>query len=186
MTATTRSSIDRALAQPKRSKLLNPKGTLVAWWAPVKQDVVEDLAHDPHIAVRNVKKGNHEVTEALVKNDLLNITGEYVIDARVGSDARERPCVEFTLNEDGGKRFSEMTGSHLPDLQVIFHYRLGIIIDDVLYTAPLINSVIERRGEITGSFTNEEVRDMAMVLNCGSLPVKVRPVAASGAAEGGH
>ncbi len=162
--------IERALADPKRSKLLNAAGKLVAWWVPVKEEEAGSIANDSQIGVRKVKQGKAEVTEVLVKNDDLNITGAYLTDARSGADEKGRPCVNFTFNEEGGRRFGEMTGSHLPDEQTGFHYRLAIILDDVLYSAPQLNSIIYRNGEITGTFTKDTVTNLVNVLKAGSLP----------------
>jgi SecD/SecF fusion protein len=69
-----------------------------------------------------------------------------------------------------------LTGSHLPDEKGDFSYALGIILDGKLYSATRIMSTIRDRGEITGSFTHEQVDDLVRVLNAGSLPVKIRPV----------
>ena len=63
-----------------------------------------------------------------------------------------------------------MTSSHLPDIASGFTYKLGIVLDGQLYSAPSIQSTITNRGEITGSFTRQEVQDLVNVLNAGSLP----------------
>ena len=162
--------IDRALADPKQTKLLNAAGKLVAWWVPVKKEEAGNLSKDPEIAVRKVKQGKEITTEVLVLNDTMNITGGYLVDARPSSDEQGRPCVTFTFNDEGGKRFGEMTGSHLPDEQTGFHYKLAIILDDVLYSAPRLNGAIYNRGEISGNFTQEEVNNLVNVLKAGSLP----------------
>jgi preprotein translocase subunit SecD len=51
-----------------------------------------------------------------------------------------------------------------------FSRKLGIILDGFLVSAPAIRSTISGRGEITGSFSRQEVDDLVDVLNAGSLP----------------
>jgi SecD/SecF fusion protein len=54
--------------------------------------------------------------------------------------------------------------------------RRAIILDDEVYSAPSIRSMICDRGQITGSFTNEEVEFLERVINAGRLPAKIRAV----------
>jgi SecD/SecF fusion protein len=70
----------------------------------------------------------------------------------------------------------KLTGEHLPDDSTGLLYKLGIVIDGELFSAPAIQSKIGKEGEITGSFTEVEVSDLAAVLNAGSLPVRLRLV----------
>ncbi len=72
------------------------------------------------------------------------------------------------------QRFAKLTGSHLPEKATGFAYQLGIIVDGRLYSAPSIRSTISERGEITGTFTAEEVSDLADLLNAGRLPAQLR------------
>ncbi len=54
--------------------------------------------------------------------------------------------------------------------------RLAIVLDDTVYSAPVIQERISGgEAQITGSFTPEEASDLAIVLRAGSLsaPVKV-------------
>jgi len=69
-----------------------------------------------------------------------------------------------------------LTGDHLPDKSTGFSYKLGIILDGELQSAPSIRSVISNRGEITGTFTKQDVSDLADILNAGSLPMRLRLV----------
>ena len=84
--------------------------------------------------------------------------------------------MSFTFNDAGGELFGKLTGDHLPNDSTGLFYKLGIIIDGELFSAPTIRSKIGNPGEITGSFTEIEVSDLAAVLNAGSLPVRLRLV----------
>ena len=162
--------IERALDDTERTKFLDASGKLTAWWVPVKPGEESSIASYPEIALRKRMRGEREITEVLVVTDKYNVTGAYLVDARSSSDERGRPSVSFTFDDDGGERFGALTGEHLPDEQTGFTYKLGIILDDELYSAPQLNNTIYRRGEISGSFTSEEVEELVNVLKAGSLP----------------
>ena len=93
--------------------------------------------------------------EILVEKDIYNVTGAYLTRAEGGTDRKGQPCVNFMFNDAGGQLFGELTGSHLPDTSSGFTYKLGIVLDGQLYSAPSIQSTITNRGEITGSFTRQ-------------------------------
>ena len=114
------------------------------------------------------------MTEVLVVADSQNVTGASVTGTSVVGYQSIGPNVLFTLNNAGGKRLAKLTGDHLPDTASGTRYRLGIIVDGVLYSAPTIQSAISTRGEITGRFTNGEATEIAEMLNAGSLPVRLR------------
>jgi preprotein translocase subunit SecD len=74
--------------------------------------------------------------------------------------------VSFTFNADGGRKFAEFTQAHLQE-------PMAIVLDDVVYSAPVIRSRISSRGQIEGRFSSEEAADLAVVLRSGSLPIPV-------------
>jgi SecD/SecF fusion protein len=162
--------IERALADPSSQKILDSQRNLLAWWVPVKEGEERSFAGYSEIARRTRKVGQREITEILVEKDIYNVTGGYLTRAEVGTDQKGQPCVNFMFNNAGGQLFGELTGSHLPESVSGFTYKLGIILDGQLYSAPSIQSRISDRGEITGSFTRQEVQDLVNVLNAGSLP----------------
>ena len=102
--------------------------------------------------------------------DTYDVTGGYLTRAAAGTDEKGQPAVHFNFNSQGGELFGELTGSHLPDTASGFHYKLGIILDNELYSAPSIQSRIYDSGQISGSFTPKAVKDLVDVLNAGSLP----------------
>lgn len=167
--------IERARADTKRMKYLDASGKLKAWWVPVKTGQEKSVSSYPEIALRKRMKGEREVIEVLVVTDKYNVTGAYLVNARSDTD-KGQPSVSFTFNDMGGQRFGELTGDHLPDKQTGFTYKLAIILDDELYSAPQLNSRITRSGIITGRFKQEEVDDLVRVLKAGSLPVALSKV----------
>lgn len=96
------------------------------------------------------------------------LTGEALIDASVETDSLGRPQISFKLNADGGKIFGVITGENV-------NRNLAIVLDDKVYSAPVIRGRIPGgSGVITGSFSDEEARDLALVLKAGALPAPLK------------
>jgi preprotein translocase subunit SecD len=97
------------------------------------------------------------------------LTGEYLTDARVtiGSQYNE-PYVSLTFDSRGARLFEQITGANIKK-------RLAIVLDDIVNSAPVIQDRIAGgRAQITGRFTMEEARDLAIVLRAGALPAPVK------------
>jgi SecD/SecF fusion protein len=109
-------------------------------------------------------------TEALVVLDRFNVTGGFLTRALSSYDQNLQPCVNFSFNSAGSSLFGALTGANLPDPANQLTSRLGIVLDDVLLSAPTIRSAISSSGQITGSFKQEDVNFLVGVLNAGSLP----------------
>ena len=95
------------------------------------------------------------------------VTGEYLRDARLQFDEFGRPAVGFTFGGEGATRFGKLTGENVGN-------RLAIVLDGIIKSAPVIQERISSQGRITGSFTTEEAKDLALVLRSGALPVPVQ------------
>lgn len=171
-----KTSIERAMADPLAMQITDDQGHLLARWVPVKPSEVENLQDYADIAQRTPNKGDREVTEVLVMGDSYNLTGAYLTGAKAGIDRRGRPELQLTFNTKGGRLFSQLTGSHLPDKQSNLTYKLAIIINNKLYSAPLIVSKIYDQAQIVGSFTKQEVNDLVEMLDGGGLPARIRLV----------
>jgi preprotein translocase subunit SecD len=91
------------------------------------------------------------------------ITGRDLRTARTSLDQNNLPAVGFTLNQDGAQRFGRLTEQNL-------NRQLAIILDNRVFTAPVIQGRITDEGQITGSFTQQEASDLALVLRSGALP----------------
>lgn len=72
----------------------------------------------------------------------------------------------FGLNAQSGQIFGDRTDANVGQL-------MAIVVDGVVESAPRINERISTSGVISGRFTQEEARDLAIALNSGSLPVPV-------------
>jgi preprotein translocase subunit SecD len=95
------------------------------------------------------------------------LAGADLEDARVGRDERSMPAVNFSFNRFGARRFAELTGKNIGE-------RLAIVLDGKVMSAPVIQSRISGNGQITGRFTLQEARDLAVVLRAGALPAPVQ------------
>jgi len=95
------------------------------------------------------------------------VTGDKLSDARVDFDRQGRPVVAFAFNDEGAKIFGEVTGSNIGQ-------RLAIVLDQRVYSAPVVRSRIMGRGQIEGRFSPQEAADLAVVLRSGSLPIPVQ------------
>jgi len=94
------------------------------------------------------------------------VTGRDLRNARPSLDENNQPAVSFTLNNEGGRKFGQVTGENVGR-------RLAIILDGRVQSAPNIESRITTDGRITGSFTNEEVQNLSLILRSGALPAKL-------------
>ncbi|MBI3084706.1 MAG: protein translocase subunit SecD, partial [candidate division NC10 bacterium] len=98
------------------------------------------------------------------------ITGASLTDAKVQPDDQGGWLVAFTLDREGGKIFGDFTGANIGR-------QLAIVLDDTVYSAPVVRSRIGDRGQIEGSFTADSARDLAIVLRAGALPAPVKIIA---------
>ena len=99
------------------------------------------------------------------------MTGGMIADAQVtigqSVEYMGQPIVDLWTTDDGVRRFRTITGAHIGE-------RLAIVLDGAVYSAPTIQSkIMNGRSIITGSGTQEEAKDLAIVLRAGALPAKV-------------
>jgi preprotein translocase subunit SecD len=98
------------------------------------------------------------------------ITGEYLTDAKPNTSPLEGTVVEFTLNNEGGRRFQRETAKHVGDF-------MAIVLDNVVMgSPPRINSAIGTRGQITMGQGRDlqNAQDLSLVLKAGALPVPLK------------
>ena len=153
-----------AMAEKSRASTVRQDGKPLARWIrldPAKMQV------DDGMVTRPAGDG----LEVLAMIDPYNVTGGDL--SRVSpdlDDATLAPCVSFLLKSEGARRFGVLTSKNLPDPANGLESRLGIVLDDVLQSAPVIRSTITSSGQITGNFDQAEVDYLTEVLNAGSLP----------------
>jgi preprotein translocase subunit SecD len=97
------------------------------------------------------------------------MTGDVLEDARVSLDSQfHEPYVALEFDSIGAKLFEQITSQNVKK-------RLAIILDNNVYSAPVIQEKIAGgRAQITGRFTADEAKDLAIVLKAGALPAPVK------------
>ena len=123
-------------------------------------EVLYEAKEDPE--TRRIIKIPH-----LIKKRTL-LTGAHLTDARVQIDSQyNEPYVSITFDKKGGRDFARITEANVKK-------RLAIVLDNKVYSAPVIQEKITGgEARITGNFTTEEARDLAIVLRAGALPAPV-------------
>jgi preprotein translocase subunit SecD len=119
---------------------------------------------------RHVDRRTGAVSETpIVVEDKTVLTGDLLSDARMSINPQyNEPYVSIDFNAVGAKRFDQITAANVGR-------RLAIVLDDTVYSAPVIRERISGgSAQISGSFTEQEATDLAIVLRAGSLPAPVR------------
>jgi preprotein translocase subunit SecD len=124
---------------------------------PPGMQVVPGVSNDPR----------NPATEFYLVRDTAAVSGTDVRNARVSTDEYNRPAVAFTLTGEGSTKFSRVTAANVNRL-------LAIILDGQVRSAPVIQEAISTaEARITGTFTQQEVQDLALVLRSGALPASL-------------
>ncbi len=96
------------------------------------------------------------------------MTGEVLKNATVRFDNFNQPYVGLEFDPRGAKMFDRITAKNVKK-------RLAIILDNNVYSAPIIQERISGgSAQITGRFTENDARDLAIVLRAGALPAPVK------------
>ena len=119
--------------------------------------------------VNQQANGKTQIETYIVKKKPENgLAGDIIKTAGVMRGNLGEPQIDFTLTDEGAKRFGETTRENI-------NHKLAIVLDGELYSAPNIQSAIETgSGQITGSYTIETAMELANVLqNPLKAPLKI-------------
>jgi preprotein translocase subunit SecD len=98
------------------------------------------------------------------------VGGETLTDAGLGYDEYNRPEVTFKFNKLGAKKVGEVTRKNV-------NKRFAIVLDSEIISAPVIQTPITGgSGRITGDFSVEKARDLALLLRAGALPAPLNVI----------
>ncbi|MGE5326745.1 MAG: protein translocase subunit SecD [Deltaproteobacteria bacterium] len=102
-----------------------------------------------------------------ILNQIAAVTGRDLTGAQAarGGDTGGW-VINFTLTHDGAQRFAQVTGDNVGKL-------LAIVLDNRVVSAPVIKNQISDRGQIEGSYTQQQASDLALVLKSGALPASI-------------
>jgi preprotein translocase subunit SecD len=96
------------------------------------------------------------------------VAGHDLREARVQRNSQTNsPEVNFILTAEGGRRFSQFTSAHVGDY-------LAVVLDNKVMEVAVIKSEIGDSGVIEGRFTDQEAKDLALILNSGALPAGIK------------
>lgn len=128
---------------------------------PPGDEVLYGIKEDPNT------NRTYKTPYLLKKRTLL--TGANLTDARVQIDSQyNEPYVSIDFDKKGARDFERITGENVKK-------RLAIVLDKKVYSAPVIQEKISGgKARITGRFTTEEARDLAIALRAGALPAPVK------------
>ena len=99
-----------------------------------------------------------------------DVQGKHLSSVRAQFDDKGRPAIGFSTTAEGMGKLGLLTRLNTePDGQP--KKELGIVLDGKLSSAPTINSTIRSNGEISGSFTQNEVNELKRNLDSGKLDV---------------
>ena len=94
------------------------------------------------------------------------VAGSDIRDANASRDENGRPDVQFSLSNDGGRRFYAFTSEHQQD-------KLAIVLDNRVREVATIQEPIRDQVRITGAFTEDQTRDLSTMLRSGALPASI-------------
>jgi preprotein translocase subunit SecD len=116
--------------------------------------------------VRALPRGGGEGEQWYLISKSPVITGREMRNARAGQDEFRKWETNFTLSQDGGKRFGRFTEANVGN-------RLAVVLDNNIVSVATIQSKIEDSGRITGLGSEEESVDLSRYLRSGSLPAGI-------------
>ncbi|MGB9074356.1 MAG: protein translocase subunit SecD [Terriglobales bacterium] len=95
------------------------------------------------------------------------VTGRDLRTAEPTRDENGQPSVRFVLSGDGGRKFYSFTSAHVGE-------NLAVVLDNKVQEVAVIKEAIRDTGVINGRFTEQQTRDLAMVLRSGALPASIK------------
>ncbi|MDR0521393.1 MAG: protein translocase subunit SecD [Planctomycetaceae bacterium] len=178
--------IKRGEAESGRD-VLDSAGRVIARWVPVFDSQKSEFTHNPDYVSRqrgSTKNKEGGILEILVKfDDDANVTGEYLTYTGRGNGENGGPGVSFHFDAVGQNKFGRLTSANRPDpVQARLIRHLGIILNDNLYSAPVIRNTIRDAGIIEFSAgnteeqrrqINQDIDDLISILDAGALPAEL-------------
>jgi preprotein translocase subunit SecD len=151
----------RVVTFPKGGGGVNSREEILAHYGGKLPDDVEILEGDRRDADKNVVGKSYYAVEKR-----RTVTGRDLANAKAGAGQFNQPIVEFTFKPQGADAFGELTGNNVGA-------GLAIVLDGRVVEAPVIKSKITDRGQIEGSFTQQQVQDLVTTLRSGALPASI-------------
>ncbi len=104
------------------------------------------------------------------RNQGAPVQGDVIVNARQDFDQFGKPEVSMQMNARGAKAWKRLTAQSVGR-------QVAIVLDNVVYSAPVVQGEIAGgNSSISGSFTIDEAKDLANILQAGKMPVPTRIV----------
>jgi preprotein translocase subunit SecD len=105
--------------------------------------------------------------QAVIVKKQVILTGESLTDAQPGFDSQtQQPKVDLTVDAKGGRIMKETSRENIKKRMAILLFEKG---KGEVLTAPVIQSELGNRFQISGSMSTVEANDLALLLRAGSL-----------------
>ncbi len=100
----------------------------------------------------------------------VEVSGESLKDSQADFDQNNMPVVTTAFDATGARRFARLTTEHVNE-------RFAIVLDGKVLSAPTIREPIPGgRGQISGGFTLQGAKDLAVLLRSGALPAPLQVI----------
>ncbi|MBQ8042277.1 MAG: preprotein translocase subunit SecD, partial [Alphaproteobacteria bacterium] len=100
----------------------------------------------------------------------VEVSGESLKDSQADFDQHNMPVVTTAFDASGARRFAKLTTEHVNE-------RFAIVLDGKVLSAPVIREPIPGgRGQISGGFSLQGAKDLAVLLRSGALPAPLQVI----------
>jgi len=154
-----RKYIDTLLAQPEVRSLF-PRDLVFRWSKdPMKNYETNELTDNYELYGLKVSRNGGPA-----------MTGERVVDASANPDPQTNEvAVSLKMDNEGAKTWGKLTTEAAQDN----NREVAIVLDNEVVSAPRVNQpILSGDSQITGSFSIQEGKDLANILQVGKLPVE--------------
>ncbi len=123
--------------------------------------VAENVSNSSGVKMLDLLDGQGQKIPVYSK---VEVSGENLIDSKADFGSNNMPVVTTVFDSIGSKKFAKLTVEHVND-------RFAIVLDDKVLSAPVIREpIFGGRGQISGGFTLQQAKDLAVLLRSGALP----------------
>ncbi len=152
---------------PQRAQELIGKTALLEF--KVVEPELQDMAEMGLEGYEKLPFADGQQGRSLVVHEEAKLTGRYLEDARV-QIRQQGPTVSLDFDERGAELFGELTANNV-------NRRIAIVLDNKIISAPRVDEPIYGgQAMISGLDSDQEARDLALLLRAGSLPAPLEQI----------
>lgn len=150
-----------------RTAAFRPDGSIIVpSYIPEGREVLGYYTEDEY--------GIDELREFVVIYSDVALDGTHLESAKMERNPQNnQPVVNFRLDSEGGEIFYALTSRNVG-------HQLSVVMDGKVKSVATINSAISQDVQLSGSFTENEARSLAVSLRTASLPIDLTVVSEQG------